>query len=880
MAFTPSSSPLQYQYKPLNLMAFAEPLAKMQEKYDLTKSVIEDSDVKATALQWAQDPIKAKALEEIYRNKRDELAQNLAETKNYTQAASKIKKLQRLWNEDPERLALESNAKLWEERNKEEIARVGKPESQGGITKQQYLEWVADEKRKFESEEVGGTNFRRDDINPNGTYNPVTGKVGREADRQKEMDELKYKVAGDIKAKKWSGALQSLGIDPLIGDAQFKQSEFENLSSAEIDKKVETYIRGLDRFKPWLNEVADYNLKNYKYANDEGTSYNALAKELVTKNYNANEAYIKSLETAKKKGDKNYSEEDYKNAIKNKEFLREQMDNPNEGVVKDLFNRDYLNKQYDARALGEIFEVNNSSTSYTFRDLPKEDDGGAAGDPFGKNAVGSFDPNGALPVIGNLTSQKVTAGQALYPSLALFNNIAGGVARTFVLGAKDSADRKRLQASPGEQRERQMQLFNIAVSAKDSKDFYNKVKAAGFNSGVTMDNASTLFNALKVPDAQQYVDKIFTGSADNFNKYSDATNQLETIDANVNASPEFKKSVDAVADQKIDVTSNDVEKLAKRWNTTVDKLVKSGVVEVRSGGPTKYEQGVAVASNDYVMSANNLAKAHGYDNLKDGIQKKMNIAGINKELDGLLAIEKQKVINLGGQVMSHRYAGDKAVDEGLTARFNSIGDLTSFMPADGKAWGNTPGFDEDGNLAAGTSFDFEGKQSVKLVINGNQVFYEIPIKYKNDDGDMTKKTILVRPKAGTEEFQEQLLTFVKNKSAATRADNPLSAETYEMAQKALYDLTTKSTLTPIRANAFKVSQGEPPIVLETVPSGYAGTTLEIVKVYDNATGTNVYKVRASSPTGSQFLSAENGKEFTSSDVNAAKVLISQQLNGK
>jgi hypothetical protein len=875
MPISPSDTPLQYQYKPLNLMAFAEPLAKMQEKYDLTKAVIEDSDVKATALQWAQDPEKAKALEEIYRNKRDEIAQNLAESKNYTQAGTQIKKLQRLWNEDPERLALESNYKLWEERNKAEIERVGKPESQGGITKQQYLQWVADEKRKFESEEVGGTNFRQDAVNPTGTYNPVTTKVGRETDRQKEFDDLKYKVAGDIKAKKWSGALSSMGIDPTSQDAKYVQSEFEKLSPQEIDQKVEQYIRGLDRFKPWLNEVADYNLKDYRYANDEGASYQKLASELITKNYNANEAYIKSLEKAKKT-----DTDDYKNAIKNKEFLREQMDNPDDKVIKDLFTRDALNKQYDAAALGDIFAINNSSTSYTFRDIPKEDGGGGAGDPFGKNAVGSFDPNGALPVIGNLTQQKVKAGQALYPSLKLFNNIAGGAARTFVLGEQGSADRKRLEASPGEQRERQMKLFNIAVAAKDAKDFYTKAKAAGFNSGVTMANATTVFNALKVPDAQQYVNKIFTNSGNDFNKYSDAKNQLEVIDNNINSSPEFKKSVEVVAAQKVNVTTSDVEKLAQRWNTTVDKLVKSGVVQVRSGGPTKYEQGVAVQGSDYVMSANNLAKAYGFKSLQDGLEHKMDVAGINKELDGIIATQKQKAINQGGQVMSHRYAGDKAVDEGLTARFNSVGDLTSFMPANGKAWGNTPGFDEKGNLAAGTSFDFEGKQSVKLVVNGNQVFYEVPIKYKNADGDMTKSTILVKPKVGTEEFQEQLLTFIKNKSAATRFDNSLSAETYDMSQRALYDLTTRSTLTPIKANSFRVNAGEPPIVLETVPSGYAGTSLEIVKAYDRATGTNVYKVRANSPTGSQFLAAENGKEFTSTDVNAAKVLISQQINGK
>jgi hypothetical protein len=866
MAFTPSSSPLQYQYKPLNLMAFAEPLAKMQEKYDLTKSTIEDSDVKATALQWAQDPEKAKALEQIYRNKRDELAQNLAETKNYTQAASKIKKLQRLWNEDPERLALESNYKLWEERNKAELERVDKKI----ISKDDYLEWANREKAKFEAAE--GTNFRRDALNPNGTYNPVTGKIGREANLQEDLDKIKLDLAKAAPGEKRAGMLQSLGLESLTGDAQFMQSVVDEKDPNKVAANVERYLKTLDRFKPWLAETADYK---FDAMAKDPTKLQQKVGEIANNTLRSIESQIAQLEKSEKT-----DTPEYKQLVESRQLLNDaKLNGYDNQLARNLFEHDFYNKKYSSDEIAAVFGYKNVDKNYTFRDMPKEDDG-SAGDPFGKNAIGSFDPNGALPVIGNLTQQKVKAGQALYPSLALFNNIAGGVARTFVLGAADSADRKRLQSSPGEQRERQMQLFNIAVSAKDSKDFYNKVKAAGFNSGVTMQNASTLFNALKVPDAQQYVNKIFTNSGNDFNKYSDATNQLETIDSNVNASPEFKKSVEVVSGQKIDVTNTDVEKLAKRWNTTVDKLLKSGVVKVRAGGPTKYEQGVAVAGTDYVMSADHLAMAHGFDNLKDGLQKKMNIAGINKQLDGILATEKQKVINQGGQVISHRYAGDKAVDEGLTARFNSVGDLTSFTPANGKEWANTPGFDEEGRLAPGTSFDFEGKQSVKLVVNGNQVFYEVPIKYKNEDGDMTKKTILLRPKAGTEEFQEQLLTFIKNKSAATRADNPLSAETYEMSQKALYDLTTKSTLTPIRANSFRVSQGEPPIVLETVPSGYAGTNLEIVKAYDNATGTNVYKVRANTPTGSKFLFAENGKEFTSSDVNAAKVLISQQINGK
>lgn len=876
MAFTPSSSPLQYQYKPLNLMAFAEPLAKMQEKYDLTKSTIEDSDVKATALQWAQDPIKAKALEEIYRNKRDELAQNLAETKNYTQAASKIKKLQRLWNEDPERLALESNAKLWEERNKEELANVASKK----ITKQQYLEWVADEKRKFESEEVGGTNFRRDAINPNGTYNPVTSKIGREEDRQKEMDELKYKVAEDLKAKKWSSALSSMGIDPMSEDAKYMQSEFEKLTPQEIDQKVETYVRGLDRFKPWLNEVADYNLKNYKYANDNGASYNALAKELVTKNYNANEAYIKSLETAKKKGDKNYSEEDYKNAIKNKEFLREQMDNPDEGVVKDLFNRDYLNKQYDARALGDIFAVNNSSTSYTFRDLPKEDASTSA-DKDKDLLNGIFTPGTYMPTVGDLNKQRTKAGLALYDNLALVNNIGDGLFRTFVLGTKDSKNRKHLEASPDEQRERQKRLLTLAMNSDNAQEFYKNVKAAGFNSGVTLDSANKLFNSLQNKDTRQFIDNTFRSGEQSFLDFSDAKQQLKLINKEVLNNKDFKTTVSKLGEEKHVTDLATIETLAKAWGKTVQQMINSGVVEKRAGNSVTYTggtmMGTAVGNEVYVLSGNNLAQVFGYRNLEEAVKEGANISKFNPALGGKIDQTKQEVAaNMdNGQLMSHRYTGDKAMNEALNSQFNSIGDLSSFRPATSENWNGTPGFDEEGRLLPGTSFDFANGQSVKLVKHGTSLYYEVPIAIKTKEG-ADKRTVLVTPKLGTEEEQENLLTHII-KYSKNKDSNPAASEAYDMARSSLYDLKSKNKVTTIAADSYHVDKGEQPIVIDRVPTGKPGTNYEIVKVYVKDRP-NTYQVRVKGADGtSSFAYANDGKVFSSQDLNAAKVRVSELL---
>jgi hypothetical protein len=874
MAFTPSSSPLQYQYKPLNLMAFAEPLAKMQEKYDLTKSTIEDSDVKATSLQWAQDPEKAKALEQIYRNKRDELAQNLAETKNYTQAASKIKKLQRLWNEDPERLALESNYKLWEERNKEEIARVGKPESQGGITKQQYLEWVADEKRKFESEEVGGTNFRRDDINPNGTYNPVTSKVGREADRQKELDELKYKVAGDMKAKKWSSALSSLGIDPESQDAKYMQSEFERLTPEEIDQKVEQYVRGLDRFKPWLNEVADYNFKNYKYANDKGASYNELTSELLNKNYNANEQYIKSLEAAKKKKDKNYNEEDYKRAIRNKELLREQMDNPDENVIKDLFNKNYLNKQYDARALGDIFEVNNSSTSYTFRDIPKEDGGGGDGSITAADlAEGAFTPNKYLPIVGNLKQQEITAGKGLFTQLVPVHAIAGGIYGNIILGAPGSKNRESMSKNPGAQQERAQRILLLANNSANSDEFYKKLIAHGFTSGTSKQTANSLFSALQNKETKAYVTNQLQNSQENYNNYVGAKEQIQALNETVLKDKQYSSNINKLGLEKYPTSLETVAKLAKSWGKTLDQMIESGVVE-----EIQYE-GENGAYTEYYLSGNNLAQVNGYNSLDEAVKKGASIGAFSKELGKdyqLATTEASNRLN-SGQVMSHTYVGDKKLDDAMTAMFTSVGSLEDFTPVETKNWDNTLGFDEEGNLAPGTSFDFANGQSVKLVKHGNNLYYQVPITVASEDGAI-KRNILVKPKAGTEKTNEKFYQYILQNSQKN-TDDPTSGQTYDMAASGLYDLKNKSNLNDISAESFTVDYGDAPLVLETVPGSVPGVNIQIVKVASANGKPDQYKVQMVNAAGTrQFVYANDGtKEFSSPNINAAKVRVSELL---
>lgn len=864
MAFTPVDTPLQYQYKPLNLMAFAEPLMKMQEKYDLTKAAIEESDVKATALQWAEDPNKAKALEEVYRAKRDELAQQLIETGNYSQAATKIKKLQQLWTQDPERVALESNLKLWEERNKQELDRVAK----GLIDKTDYLQWANEEKRKFK--EAQGTNYRIDETTGLGTYNPVTTSIGREQNLQKDLDDLKYKVAGDIKAKKWSSALQSLGIDPMSQDAKYVQSEFEKLSPDEIEQRVEEYIKGLDRFKPWLNESADYNFNEIKYAEDGGKAFGELTNELLTKNYESNEAYIKYLEKKKKT-----NTEDYKNAIANKAFLLEQKDNPDENVIKDLYRQSYLNKQYDAAALGQIFQVNNSSSSYTFRTIPKADTGGGDGTVKAEDLLtGSFTPNQYIKTTTDINKQKIDAGKKLYTQVGNVNNIGGYAFGNIVLGAPGSKQRAIVSKNPGYQWERQKKILTIATNSKNATEFYNNLKKGGFTSGVTQSLASTLYKSLSSKETRAKVANDLKASQGNYNSYVNAQQEIISLNKSVLKDKQFSTDVSVLGGQKFETSRGYVSQLAKAWGTTIDDLIDKGIVRyTRSSANKEYYR-----PESWELSADNIARANGYKNLKDAVEKGANIYAFNTALGEKIAESTNKTLKTlsSGNTMSFTYTGDPKLNASMNSLFSSAGVLGSFTPVKTQNWDNTPGFDAKGNLLPGTSFDFANGQAVKLVKHANQIYYELPMNVPVD-GKPLKTTILVKPKAGTEAKQEQILRYLIAQ-AGKNLNNPTSAETYDMAQSALFDVKTRSQLTDLSADGYSVDKGDRPLVLQTVPTGTPGADLQIVKVFVNNDRPPVYKIRAINAAGtSQFMPEANGKEFASEDVDAAKRRIAELL---
>jgi hypothetical protein len=832
MAITPYSTPIQYQYKPLNLMAFAEPLMKMQEKFDLTKAAIEDADVTLSALQYGNDREKAEELKNVYRQKRDELVSNLLETSNYTQAASKLKQLNKLWTEDPERLALESNYKTFLERDKEEVARVAK----GDITKERYLQWKTDEIRKFN--DAGGTNFRNDKESPGGTtYNVVTGTVGRVTDMQKDFDDTKYKVASAMKAREWDGALRTLGIEPTSQKAQFVKKSFEQLKPEEIDAAVENYMMSLDRFKPWLQENAAYNFKDYLYAKDGGVAFNNLANSLLDKNLAANERLIEKAEKDKQTGT-----EEYQRLLQTRDVLLDQKSNPNPKIIEKLYERDYLANQYDARELGEIFKVNNVSTDYSFQAVPTGGSGSGSGD-FSLDGLGRAAATTKELVSSDLHGIKGNATNKMLGDIKANNNLAGGKARAIVMGEKDSNFRRQMEAHPAKAYARQQQMLAIFQESKSAKDFYNKLKQSGFNSGNTLENATAVFNSLSSGNTAQSFSNRLQSMENDYNDYITADDQLRNANnaafADKSSLPEFKRTVLALDDSKDKqfVSAAAVAKLAAKWGKTVKQLIDSGVV---SHVAAQGNQGGTITPESWGMSAGNIAQAYGYKSVKEAVQDGFNFSRAGADyVQGVIDKSRDESFrkNYQGNEMGFRLVGDEKVDKSLSNELLSVSDLNSFMPVGGKSWNSVPGFNEQGKLLPGTTL-LEGK-APKLVTQGNQVFLEIPYKYKDEDGKSMETSVKVRAKPEERVYFSEILRKVALDNYQIKGDNEAAAQNFDTFTVALFNNETQSKLTRQAADAAEVSSTNRYVVLERVGAG-GGATVQIRKEFQGEDARPIY----------------------------------------
>lgn len=302
MPITPYSTPIATEYKPLGLEAFAQPLSQMQEKFDITKQAVEDADFEINRLD-KDDPRSAELIKTLT-EKRDELAENLATTKNYRQAAQKLSSLNKTFNKDPELQAIRNNYTSFKEADAEQKKRIdGK-----SFTQRDYDEW------KFKAmHEFKGTNYDKS----SDTYQSVNTHA-RMKNMEDDMREEALKLAGMAKEQGMEAITGMVQIDPFT-----KQQITQNLAYINKDQladEIQNFLKTSDKYNDWTKEKADYEwYYNRNSSTGDGQDFNKRVIEGHLNNLDKKiELYKKNIDS------KDISPEDKKQYTETVKYLEKQ----------------------------------------------------------------------------------------------------------------------------------------------------------------------------------------------------------------------------------------------------------------------------------------------------------------------------------------------------------------------------------------------------------------------------------------------------------------------------------------------------------------------------------------------------------------------------
>lgn len=856
MPTTPYSTPIQFEYKPLNLAAFAVPLAQMQEKFDVTQALINESDVDLAHLDFGTDPIKAAELKETYRQKRDELAKNLVESGNYTQAATKLKELNRLWQTDPERKALEYNYAARQKYMEEQQKRIdnGKADQ---ITRDQYYQDIARKDREYAAGQ--GTYWQHDPNLEKGKYN-LYGTKARLSDLEEEYQKTIFDIAKEVSADKIAGKLVELGVDPELMDKKFMQTITEARSAGKVAKAVEGYVRTIPRFRNWQLELADYNYDELKATNPEGYAekVNSLTNNAL-KSINSQIAEIEK--EAKKKGQKGLLDSDdykqllaYKNEIEQSKATGE-FDEP---LIKGLYNQEALNKMYDMTALGKVFEYKKVDTDYSWRDIyiPKGD--GDGGDRSSAKGVPFMMPAEDVKFNASSVQKNIydnAAETRKYIKTAA--NLSGGSMRTLMLGT-NKEDREAAGKNVGIMYPRLQIIQKAAINnAGNLKGFKQELKKSGID--ISNDAAVTrVFKDLTSPNssAMRELDNAIQGGKNSFSNYSIAKNNLEIVKDEADKDDEFKVFTSTL--QNFQPTNEGFQRdesarlrrlkqNGQKLSSEEEKLVKIG--ELFDANSYSKEQlakiglkkeniksNIADGFGFKPLTLNQVAKLKGYKSFKDAMLKGYDFNGV--VVDSNFSISDNKVVRnsmfgsdiegtiqqmtnkflqhignkgLKTQEMAHNLINDKQSQTELSQVFNTMDKALAY--AGGKTFANLPGFDEEGNPLPGSVVDYS-KSRVPLIttIKGDS-FVQLPYKYKTEEGTL-QGTLTMPVKAGNQDYIYSVYDRVDKKTR--NSDDPLKKQTNATIKVAKFNQIHGNDFNSVYANSLKVSAQRPEIKITSI----------------------------------------------------------------
>lgn len=869
MAFTPYSTPIQYEYKPLNLAAFAVPLGKMQEQLDLTKAAISTTDFDLAHLPYGSDPERAKELIATARAKRDELAKNLMETKNYRQAAIKLHELNKTWKLDPEKSALESNYKLWQERDKAERERIDNGKD-NQITRDQYLQWRNDEIRKYETGNVEGktgTGFKASYEKPEGDYKIITGQTGRLSDLEEELDSKVLEVASKLNSDSFESALRAVGIDQDTQHKLFKKDTTEELTKEKVANAVRGYLLTQPRFRDWGTEVAKYDFKDMLHSD----KYSEYAQSIIQNSLSDVDSKIAAREKRLKEVQGNKDKDPiYQRLLEEKNELL----NASAGGEYDpkIVEREYidqhLNKMYDMSAVGKVMEFKKVSTEDVARAIPKEDDGGGANTLIGAGDVLVTPNKFETFSVNTINSTIYKNAKEMLPQLAKIGDLAGGAARTIFLGQQGSETRTKNSNNPGLYRDRIERGLSIFTDLKNrgvtnSTEFYKALNRAGILA--TQADAKKLWNDWSAPNSGSLTTtkKILEQTAQSALDYQDAKNLHNNILEGLKESQDVKKIVGENANSYFSITGS----------LTANQIKK---IEKLGAGITVTEDGYTIIK----ATLNQMAKLNGYANAQQAVEKGFNFYGL-KLFKGKNTNEYMQQLLEEGLVkkeLSQRLTGNKDIDTYVNNQFLNASDLSTFKPAFG-SW-DFEIFDEKGNIKAGVTLDLSGTRSAHMNFHGNTTYFEAPVKVRTEDGKIKEKMAYVIPKTGSQAFIQRALNFATDITEG-KVD-VLQKQTNDVVRTYSFNNRFKNTLSSQTFESTEVGKGGS-IPLMSISDIAPGVNVVVKKEYPSWKEQSGKVHYGEDPVmyiylnGSKVIDPETGKPFYTTKPDAVKAFLDEAI---
>ena len=809
MPISPYSTPIQYEYKPLNLSAFAAPLSEMQQKFDIVTDAVESADFAISNLPYGTDPERAKELVKLVKSKRDELSKSLSETKNYKQAATKLKELNTLWAKDPELNALQANAKLWAERDKEERERMNK----GEITRDQYLQWKDDEIHKYKKAE--GASFQADASNPEGTYNVITGSTGRLADLDKEFRELQIKIA-EMQPEKSISYFTQNGVSMSPEEKVSFQTTIDSKDAGEIARETEKYLRKIPKFREWGQEVARYN---YNQATGYGENLEETAKPLINNSIANIDAQI-AYNLKNKKGFKD--SEDYKKLLDTKEDLTEMATTGkyDPGMVQALYTQEHLNNLYDSQDVGEILAYKNTKTTGSVRKNYEWEAQQAA-----KAAVEAAGGVSVIPTTENLfsidaqTKIKRESAKDLAISNKEINRLVDGNIGAAIMGDGDSDLKRRLIANPDQMRAKQEQLLTAITTTIQKGGNWETLQALANAKGIKMGQgraraimqSMTKNNNVGISNYSKYLDE----SKESYEKYNTANNLIEEAKSSVKESDDYKTFFNNLANyrpsdfeigapgekMRTDLTEAQ-KKLFSIYSYSDEQLKKIG-----KSKPSILSKATGWADQ---LSFKEVAKLKGYKSFEDAVNKGYNFEGFklskinqatgeagsssiywgtdnyeNQSIQSILNRKQQQIYNAETTTnqQAYRIIGTPEVNKTLSSFFSSANDILTYAPAYSKNWNNEPGFTEDGKVKDGTVINKD--IPVRLVSHGNKLLYEVTIDYYGEGKNKARRTVYMDAKSA---MGTTNLALLDNLDANSQGNTPANKQANQMIKVTKFDI--------------------------------------------------------------------------------------------